>query len=184
MIRTLTRLRHVTGDPLLVRAGRKMVFTPHAQRIRSKTHSVLSAMSPGDMLSFPGMGSYMGWWMTSWQSGAGAVPAHRRRRAGLQRRAGAGAGLLRASSFAAGDSKFSAAGQHRGDYGVAGVASAPGAGAGPPLAAAAGARGVSRVKKSPHKCGQKYWKQCEQCRTEYLSYLLNYSVMRKIIFLI
>ena len=28
------------------------------------------------------------------------------------------------------------------------------------------------------------WKQCEQCRTEYLSYLLNYSVMRKIIFLI
>lgn len=143
-----------------------------------------SAMSPGDMLSFPGMGSYMGRWMTSWQSGAGAVPAHRRRRAGLQRRAGAGAGLLRASSFAAGDCKFSAAGQHRGDYGVAGVASAPGAGAGPPLAAAAGARGVSRVKKSPHKCGQKYWKQCEQCRTEYLSYLLNYSVVRKIIFLI
>lgn len=47
-----------------------------------------------------------------------------------------------------------------------------------------GCRGVSRVKKSPHKCGQKYWKQCEQCRTEYLSYLLNYSVMRKIIFLI
>ncbi|EIY5079451.1 hypothetical protein ML025_002570 [Klebsiella quasipneumoniae] len=44
MIRTLTRLRHVTGDPLLVRAGRKMVFTPHAQRIRSKTHSVLSDM--------------------------------------------------------------------------------------------------------------------------------------------
>ena len=44
MIGTLTRLRHVTGDPLLVRAGRKMVFTPHAQRIRSKTHSVLSDM--------------------------------------------------------------------------------------------------------------------------------------------
>ncbi|VUS29460.1 hypothetical protein SB6408_00196 [Klebsiella spallanzanii] len=40
------------------------------------------------------------------------------------------------------------------------------------------------IKKSPHKCGQKYWKQCEQCRTEYLSCLLNYSVMRKIIFLI
>ncbi len=39
-------------------------------------------------------------------------------------------------------------------------------------------------KKSPHKRGQKYWKQCEQCRTEYLSDLLNYSVMRKIIFLI
>ncbi|ASB74726.1 hypothetical protein B7457_09390 [Enterobacter hormaechei subsp. hoffmannii] len=31
--------------------------------------------------------------------------------------------------------------------------------------------------------GKKYWKQCEQCRTEYLSDLLNYSVMRKIIFL-
>lgn len=39
-------------------------------------------------------------------------------------------------------------------------------------------------KKSPHKCGQKYWKQCEQCRTEYPSDLLNYSVMRKIMFLI
>jgi hypothetical protein len=32
--------------------------------------------------------------------------------------------------------------------------------------------------------GKKYWKQCEQCRTEYLSVLLNYSVLRKIIFLI
>lgn len=40
------------------------------------------------------------------------------------------------------------------------------------------------ASKSSHKCGQKYWKQCEQCRTEYLSDLLNYSVMRKIIFLI
>ncbi|AUY37710.1 MAG TPA: hypothetical protein DC039_09000 [Leclercia adecarboxylata] len=32
--------------------------------------------------------------------------------------------------------------------------------------------------------GKKYWKQCEQCRTEYLSDLLNYSVLRKIMFLI
>ncbi|QBA40699.1 hypothetical protein D8675_22800 [Enterobacter roggenkampii] len=31
--------------------------------------------------------------------------------------------------------------------------------------------------------GKKYWKQCEQCRTEYLSVSLNYSVLRKIIFL-
>ncbi|HBQ1345897.1 TPA: hypothetical protein MFB09_003150 [Klebsiella pneumoniae] len=53
-----------------------------------------------------------------------------------------------------------------------------------PATAGCGSGCVSRVKKSPHKCGQKYWKQCEQCRTEYLSYLLNYSVMRKIIFLI
>jgi len=39
------------------------------------------------------------------------------------------------------------------------------------------------AKKSPLKVGKKYWKQCEQCRTEYLSDLLNYSVLRKIIFL-
>ena len=39
------------------------------------------------------------------------------------------------------------------------------------------------LRQKPTKSGQKYWKQCEQCRTEYLSYLLNYSVMRKIIFL-
>jgi DNA-binding transcriptional LysR family regulator len=30
MSRSLTRLREATGDPLLVRAGRSMVLTPHA----------------------------------------------------------------------------------------------------------------------------------------------------------
>ncbi|MCS5781162.1 hypothetical protein LNP24_14130 [Klebsiella pneumoniae subsp. pneumoniae] len=54
----------------------------------------------------------------------------------------------------------------------------------PPLAARSGCVRCVASKKSPHKCGQKYWKQCEQCRTEYPSDLLNYSVMRKIIFLI
>ncbi|TZG22130.1 hypothetical protein FYF90_17570 [Enterobacter sp. RVSM5a] len=41
----------------------------------------------------------------------------------------------------------------------------------------------SGKKKAHSRVGKKYWKQCEQCRTEYLSDLLNYSVMRKIIFL-
>ncbi|TDV11635.1 LysR family transcriptional regulator [Paraburkholderia caballeronis] len=37
MSRTLTRLRTATGDPLLVRAGRRMVLTPYAQEIRART---------------------------------------------------------------------------------------------------------------------------------------------------
>ena len=37
MSRTLTRLREVTGDPLLVRAGRQMVLTPHAEALRLRT---------------------------------------------------------------------------------------------------------------------------------------------------
>ncbi len=32
--RTLTRLRASTGDPLLVRAGRRLVLTPHAAALR------------------------------------------------------------------------------------------------------------------------------------------------------
>ena len=40
------------------------------------------------------------------------------------------------------------------------------------------------ASKKPAQVRAKYWKQCEQCRTEYPSDLLNYSVMRKIIFLI
>lgn len=36
MSRTLSRLREATGDPLLVRAGRRMVFTPHAQALRHR----------------------------------------------------------------------------------------------------------------------------------------------------
>lgn len=39
MSRTLTRLREATGDPLLVRAGRGMVLTPHAQALRERTRN-------------------------------------------------------------------------------------------------------------------------------------------------
>ncbi|AOX21558.1 LysR family transcriptional regulator [Kozakia baliensis] len=38
MSRTLTRLRTATGDPLLVRAGRHLVPTPHATEIRERVH--------------------------------------------------------------------------------------------------------------------------------------------------
>lgn len=44
MSRTLIRLRAATGDPLLVRAGRHMVLTPHAEALRARTrHAVLEA---------------------------------------------------------------------------------------------------------------------------------------------
>lgn len=42
MSRTLTRLRTSTGDPLLVRAGRRLVLTPHAAALRDRVHSVAS----------------------------------------------------------------------------------------------------------------------------------------------
>lgn len=42
MSRTLSRLRTVTGDPLLVRAGRNMVLTPYADAIRERTQQTLS----------------------------------------------------------------------------------------------------------------------------------------------
>ena len=46
MSRTLSRLRTVTGDPLLVRAGRNMILTPYAQQIREQTqHTVMQALS-------------------------------------------------------------------------------------------------------------------------------------------
>lgn len=35
MSRTLSRLREVTGDPILVRAGRHMVLTPWAEATRT-----------------------------------------------------------------------------------------------------------------------------------------------------
>ncbi|MFK4445993.1 DNA-binding transcriptional LysR family regulator [Caballeronia udeis] len=41
MSRTLTRLREVTGDPLLVRAGRGMVLTPHAEALRQRTRNAV-----------------------------------------------------------------------------------------------------------------------------------------------
>jgi DNA-binding transcriptional LysR family regulator len=39
--RTLTRLRGATGDALLVRAGRDMVLTPHAEALRARTRAAL-----------------------------------------------------------------------------------------------------------------------------------------------
>ncbi|KVH04349.1 MULTISPECIES: LysR family transcriptional regulator [Burkholderia cepacia complex] len=42
MSRTLTRLRIATGDPLLVRAGRRLVPTPHAAALRDRVHAVAS----------------------------------------------------------------------------------------------------------------------------------------------
>lgn len=41
MSRTLTRLRKATGDPLLVRAGRRMVPTPHAEALRLRTQDAV-----------------------------------------------------------------------------------------------------------------------------------------------
>lgn len=41
MSRTLTRLRSATGDPLLVRAGRGLVATPHAAALRDRVHSLV-----------------------------------------------------------------------------------------------------------------------------------------------
>ena len=40
MSRTLARLRAATGDPLLVRAGRGMVPTPHATNLRNRVHEL------------------------------------------------------------------------------------------------------------------------------------------------
>src|SRR5471030_1209446 len=40
MSRTLTRLRSATGDPLLVRAGRGLVPTPHATELRERVHAL------------------------------------------------------------------------------------------------------------------------------------------------
>lgn len=44
MSRTLTRLRQVTGDPLLVRAGRNIVLTPHAESLQARAKNVVSEM--------------------------------------------------------------------------------------------------------------------------------------------
>ena len=50
MSRTLLRLRIATGDPLLVRAGRRLVATPHAtalrERVRTLTGEVKSVLRP------------------------------------------------------------------------------------------------------------------------------------------
>lgn len=39
--RTLARIRHVTGDPILVRSGRTMVATPYASSIRAKVRALV-----------------------------------------------------------------------------------------------------------------------------------------------
>ncbi|WP_433026046.1 LysR family transcriptional regulator [Actinomycetospora sp. CA-053990] len=41
--RSLARLRRLTGDPLLVRVGRDLVPTPHADRLRERAHAVHAA---------------------------------------------------------------------------------------------------------------------------------------------
>ncbi|QGU87592.1 LysR family transcriptional regulator [Erwinia sorbitola] len=41
MSRTLSRLRSVTGDPLLVRAGRNMVLTPQAEALRERSQNAV-----------------------------------------------------------------------------------------------------------------------------------------------
>jgi DNA-binding transcriptional LysR family regulator len=50
MSRTLTRLRAATGDPLLVRAGRGLVPTPHARdlrdTVRQLTHEARAVLTP------------------------------------------------------------------------------------------------------------------------------------------
>ncbi len=50
MSRTLSRLRDVTGDPILVRAGRNMVLTPWAEatrdRARRAVHDARAVLQP------------------------------------------------------------------------------------------------------------------------------------------
>lgn len=52
MSRTLSRLRSATGDPLLVRAGRGLVPTPHAialrERVRALADEVKAVLRPAD----------------------------------------------------------------------------------------------------------------------------------------
>jgi len=47
--RTLARLRETTGDPLLVRAGRRLVPTPHALALRESAHRLV--LEAGTVLS-------------------------------------------------------------------------------------------------------------------------------------
>ncbi|WP_377831384.1 hypothetical protein ACFKHW_39965 (plasmid) [Bradyrhizobium lupini] len=41
MSRTLTRLRHLVGDPILVRAGARLVPTPRAEHLRSRVRKLV-----------------------------------------------------------------------------------------------------------------------------------------------
>ncbi|MEK6419015.1 MAG: LysR family transcriptional regulator [Burkholderia gladioli] len=42
MSRTLDRIRHMTGDPILVRAGRAMTPTPYAESVREEVHAIVA----------------------------------------------------------------------------------------------------------------------------------------------
>lgn len=60
MSRTLSRLREVTGDPILVRAGRQMVLTPWAEatrdRARNAVHEARAVLQPStDALKVEGL---------------------------------------------------------------------------------------------------------------------------------
>ena len=46
MSRTLHRLRAATGDPLLVRAGRRLVATPHATGLRERVRTLAGEVKP------------------------------------------------------------------------------------------------------------------------------------------
>src|SRR3569623_1413421 len=55
MSRALSRLREVTGDPLLVRAGRSLVATPRALELRSQVGAIVdgarSILRPAETLA-------------------------------------------------------------------------------------------------------------------------------------
>ncbi|MEJ3658019.1 LysR family transcriptional regulator [Actinomycetes bacterium KLBMP 9759] len=51
MSRALARIRRIVGDPVLVRAGQRMVMTPRALALRDDTHAVVEA---GRALLVPG----------------------------------------------------------------------------------------------------------------------------------
>lgn len=57
--RTLARIRHVTGDDILVRAGRAMVPTPYALAIRDEVRALVqqaaSLLKPGRRLDLPAL---------------------------------------------------------------------------------------------------------------------------------
>jgi DNA-binding transcriptional LysR family regulator len=59
MSRTLDRLRATTGDPLLVRAGRGLVLTPHAEalrdRVRQAAQDAVSVLQPDTAAIDPAM---------------------------------------------------------------------------------------------------------------------------------
>ena len=67
MSRTLSRLRDVTGDPILVRAGRNMVLTPWAEatrdRARRAVHDARAVLQPKIWRVFLPSGQTMVlWW--------------------------------------------------------------------------------------------------------------------------